>query len=244
MDYERVLAGLKEIAPAHCKDLLDALEFVAQEFENSRAIIDRECQRATMQNRYQDARKLLAISEELHVEQETMYSLIQRFRDVAAEPMEVDSSQVASEDTAVEREYVDYDAYRVDETVAYDLQSTELTFTRPAAISFKGAKRNAETWKQALLISCTFLKKENPTLFHNLIDREPAPGRRPYFTKNKASLRSPGKIPGTTVYVETNRSAENVKQLMLKLLELFGVPQTAIKIYLARDYTSLHESDN
>ena len=52
---------------------------------------------------------------------------------------------------------------------------------------------------------------------------------------------SPEKMKLAGIYVETNLSANNVRNILAKLLRLFGLKISDYIIFLKADYSPLHE---
>ena len=141
------------------------------------------------------------------------------------------------------KERIDYEQYRVDETVAYSLDSVT-TNKKPAAFSLNGVRYEAGSWKQVLLQTCALLNRMDPMLFASL-ERDPdLQGRkRPYFSGNGEGLDTPAKVPDADVYVETHVSARYLKKMIQRLLYKFGIPADAYRIYLRKDFTALHTDE-
>ncbi|HAB93626.1 MAG TPA: hypothetical protein DCF49_02490 [Lachnospiraceae bacterium] len=136
---------------------------------------------------------------------------------------------------------IDYDAYRVDETVPYTLDSV-LTNKKPSAFSIYGQKIEADSWKEMLLQVCAYLNRMNPMLFASLESDPDLQGRkRPYFSADGAGLDTPAKIPDADLYVETHFSARYFKKMISKLLQKYNISEEAVLIYLKKDFTALHE---
>ena len=121
-------------------------------------------------------------------------------------------------------ERIDYDAFRVDETVPYDLSSV-ITNKKPAAFSLYGQKIDVDSWKQMLLQTCPDLQGR----------------KRPYFSRDGVGLDTPAKIPDADLYVETHVSARYLKKMISKLLGKYNIPEEEYLIYLKKDFTTLHE---
>ena len=139
------------------------------------------------------------------------------------------------------RDKIDYDAFRVDETVPYSLASV-LTNKKPAAFALYGQKYEADSWKQMLLQTCALLNRMNPMLFASLENDPDLQGRkRPYFSTDGAGLDTPAKIPDADMYVETHVSARYLKKMIIKLLGKYEIPEEEFMIYLRKDFTPLHE---
>lgn len=54
-------------------------------------------------------------------------------------------------------------------------------------------------------------------------------------------MRKAELIQGTDIYVTTNLSANNIRNIIQKMLRKYGIPLSEYKIYLKADYTALHE---
>lgn len=55
--------------------------------------------------------------------------------------------------------------------------------------------------------------------------------KRPYFSKDKTKLRDGKLIEGTDIYVETNRSKNDIISFCYKILKLFGYSKIDLKFY-------------
>ena len=116
------------------------------------------------------------------------------------------------------QERIDYDAYRVDETIPYSL-GTVLTNKKPSAFSLYDQKYEVDSWKQMLLQTCALLNRMNPMLFASLESDPDLQGRkRPYFSRDGIGLDTPAKIPDADLYVETHVSARYLKKMIANLL--------------------------
>ena len=141
------------------------------------------------------------------------------------------------------QERIDYDAYRVDETIPYSL-GTVLTNKKPSAFSLYDQKYEVDSWKQMLLQTCALLNRMNPMLFASLESDPDLQGRkRPYFSRDGIGLDTPAKIPDADLYVETHVSARYLKKMIANLLGKYDIPEEAYLIYLKKDFTPLHEEN-
>lgn len=141
------------------------------------------------------------------------------------------------------REKIDYEQYRVDETVAHPLDSV-ITNKKPSAFSLYGQKVEVNSWKQMLLQTCAMLNRLNPMLFASFESDPELQGRkRPYFSADGQGLDAPAKIPDADMFVETHVSARYLKKMIMNLLDKYQIPHEEYLIYLKKDFTSLHEVD-
>ena len=61
-----------------------------------------------------------------------------------------------------------------------------------------------------------------------------------YFCTDKKEIRSPRKIGETGIYVMTNMSANQIRNVIEKMLRKYGIKTVEYKIYLKADYTARH----
>ena len=97
-----------------------------------------------------------------------------------------------------------------------------------AAFTFKGIRYPAHSWRDMLLKITNLMisaHREQLDKILNLRGR-----KRPYFTRNPDELRSPQKINGADVFVETNLSANNVVKLSKDVISLFGYKEDDLSI--------------
>lgn len=138
---------------------------------------------------------------------------------------------------------INYEEYRVDETVAHDLM-TDFRYTKPAAFSLDEIRYPARMWKQMLVKICEILYQKNNKIFEEFLEDKFMQGKtRKYFSRNEASLRNPEKIKGSNIFVETNLSANSTRDMVMKMLDKYRIPYAAFKIYLSKDLNPLHKED-
>lgn len=239
MEYTDIIKKLEQVVPSHLQDLIAAICLVSSELEYTKTAIDKNIQNAINQNDYNTVRELLEISEELHNQKIKIDGFIeeQNIEDT------VETEDVIESDEDQHNNGVDYDAYRVDETVSYDL-FTPITFKRPAAFSFKESKYNVATWNGMLVKICGLLNQEDSNIFEEFVNDKSMQGKRKArFALEKNQLRKGIKVKGSDVYIETNLSANDIRKTILAMLDKFSISSDAVKLYLAKDLTALHESE-
>jgi len=143
-----------------------------------------------------------------------------------------------------EKERIDYSRYKTDDTIGYGIAETPVTFKRPAAFSIDGRKYPAETWKELFARVCEVLYSRDPEILKGMVDEKRQVGRRRVrMTYDKKTILRPVKIKGSSIWLETNRSASDIMKSILTLAERYGIPKEKIRVYFKRDYTGLHKED-
>lgn len=235
MELERIASDLYREFPRNAEKLSKELERLSGLLEETGAAIMMEIEKEKYRKdkdpgRIKECRRLYR---SVRKERESVESCLDQFN------REQDLLRTQREQSAMER--IDYDAYRVDETVPYSLASV-LTNKKPSAFSLYGQKYSVDSWKQMLLTTCAVLNRMNPMLFASFEADPDLQGRkRPYFSRDGADLDTPAKIPDADLYVETHVSARYLKKMIINLLGKFAIPEEEYLIYLKKDFTSLHE---
>ena len=211
MELEKIAADLYREFPKNAEKLSREMERLSGLLEETGAAImmeiekekyrkDKDPERIRNYRRiYRSVRKELESVDECRAQFSREQSLLKAERDR----------------NALER--IDYDAFRVDETVPYDLSSV-ITNKKPAAFSLYGQKIDVDSWKQMLLQTCALLN-----------------------SRDGVGLDTPAKIPDADLYVETHVSARYLKKMISKLLGKYNIPEEEYLIYLRKDFTTLHE---
>lgn len=245
MELPELADLLKAYSPAHFMDICASLKALSNELEYTKSALSSSLMAAQNRDDFSRAREILNIQEELSQRIANINSLlIDEDTDSPAEAPE-ENHYDGYESTNGSRELIDYSQYSMDDTVAYNIADADVTFKRPAAFSFKGKRYPVTKWKTMYVQICSLLYKENPKTLYSMINEGKRPGqRRIKMSLNKADLHSPAKIEGSNIWVETNRSADNIRSFILTLLKRYQLPSDAVKVYFRRDYAALHTDSN
>lgn len=105
------------------------------------------------------------------------------------------------------------------------------THRRPTAYHFKGRRYEASTWKEVLVGLGEQLAARHPEDFSRVLNLK---GRtRDYFSQDYREMTSPAQIPGTSLFVETNLSANDTVKRCRQMLRLFDCEQEDFEVVLA-----------
>ncbi len=93
---------------------------------------------------------------------------------------------------------------------------------------FRNTRYEVKTWKGLLVKLSEILYNTHGDEFQKALSLK---GRkRTYFVHDKNRLNSPAKVGNSNIFVETNLSANSIKQLCDKLLSIFGYADSDLKI--------------
>lgn len=243
MGYNQVAEFLRQKTPAHFKDICGAVDLLSDELEYTKAALSKDLISAQSRDDYAQAREILDMQEELS---RAILSIREFLDDNDTEDAQEDISKGLdeTEQPQAEMKRPDYRQYGTDDTVAYDIENTPVTFKRPAAFSLNGKRYTVTKWKTLFSKLCDLLYEENPTIIQNMVNEARQPGKkRVKMSFNKTDLHRPVKIANSDIWLETNRSAANIREAILTLLERYGIPANQVKVYFRRDYAALHADD-
>lgn len=138
---------------------------------------------------------------------------------------------------------INYDDFRVDPNVPHYLYEN-FTWTRPIKIQFRDTSVPVLSWKDVLVAACHLLYEENPTIFNTFIDDKQMRGRsRRYFRNSSTGMRKPAQIDGSDLYVETNMSANSIRDLITRMLQQYKINSKEMLIYLEKDLSLAHKPE-
>lgn len=135
----------------------------------------------------------------------------------------------------------DYDKYRVDENEKHTLYET-FRHKRPCAFVIEIKRIEANNWKEVLIETCNYLSEKNKKILEDIVINEKIKGRkRSLFSVTKKQMFSPEKLKYINGYVETNLSADGIKNLIKKLLKIYEIPLNKYYIHFRADYSEMNE---
>lgn len=140
-----------------------------------------------------------------------------------------------------EKEIPNYNSLLVDQNMPYSLYD-DFTYKRPAGFDLFGVRYIAKDWKDIFVKTCEALVSKDVSKFNSFVDDKTLQGRKvQYFCRDPKSIRAPKKVNGTDIYVMTNMSANQVRNVIESMLRKYGVRNNYYKLYLKADYTARHE---
>lgn len=254
MNFEKILSIIKFIqneTPEN-QELLDkAIGAIKDVLQSEQALVDENAMNLLRERDYDKMQKYIDMSKTIASVQSSIKDIFEEIgvdkpkekkvvlRKSADKEILEDDMEFLEDD----QKRINYEEYRVDETVAHDLM-TDFRYTKPAAFSLDEIRYPARMWKQMLVKICEILYQKNNKIFEEFLEDKFMQGKtRKYFSRNEASLRNPEKIKGSNIFVETNLSANSTRDMVMKMLDKYRIPYTAFKVYLSKDLNPLHKED-
>lgn len=151
--------------------------------------------------------------------------------------MELEGKKEADE----EKEIPDYNQYTVDKNIEYSLYEN-FTHKRPYAFKLIDDRLiRVKTWQEMLIKVCENLIEVDEEKIIRFEELEHMNGKKKkYFSSKSKGMRNPKRV-ANKIYVETNQSANSIRNLLIKILKEYGLKTGDLKIYLRADYTEINK---
>jgi hypothetical protein len=252
MNIEKIFEFIQKETPSHAEEMWSAIDLLSNTLENTQSAINGTLPKLAIKREYDKANEYISISKEMAEiidiinEYIKKYALnIEELNEVVIEDDETDEDTENSDNEVQSSEdKINYEKYRVNEEVAYNLY-TDFTHKKPAAFSLDGEKYPARQWKLIFTRTCELLFQKNKYIFNAFaLDKDMQGKKRSYFSTMPENILKPKKIVGTDIYVETNLSANNIRNIIIDMLDKYRIPKSTYQIYLSKDLTPLHRDDN
>lgn len=133
-----------------------------------------------------------------------------------------------------------YEDYYVDTDIPHSLYEN-LAHKRPFAFQLNQNKYEVKTWIEVLVKTSEFLISNNAEIFAQFEKDPKMNGKKSkYFSKDTVGLRKPVKLNGIELFMETNMSANSIRNLIVKMLQRYNYKSADFTLYFRADYSSLH----
>lgn len=234
---DELLNFLKNNFPEQLSEISAAMDLLIESIDDAAEVVAAKGNKLSLSKEFKNAAVLMSKADELQI--------ISKKIDVYANIFELEEVAFVSEDEAledIEKTYPNYSDYEVDITAVHTLHES-FVHKRPHAFELRGRKVHVTKWKGMLVETCNVLADINPGLIGDFPNNPRFNGRKSqYFrTKDPGLMRSPLKLDNIDMYVETNFSANDIRNLIIRMIKHYRIPTGEYKIYLRADYTELHK---
>ncbi|HCW53873.1 MAG TPA: hypothetical protein DG753_09075 [Clostridium sp.] len=237
MDF-KVFEFLGEEVPSSVGDIREALDLLATSIDAAIEQVGEKVNKSFMEKDFKKAAELSLNSEELD-------SISKKIQEAIGElDTIIDNSNIEEAEKIVdgdEKSIPNYSDYLVDIDIEYNLYE-DLTHKRPCAFKIEGTKVEIKDWKGALVQTINYLAKKDSSIVKSFVDDSKMNGKKViYFSRVKLpTMRAAREIKSANIYVETNLSANGIRNLLIKMLNRYNIKLSDYKIYLKADYSDLH----
>lgn len=254
MNIKHIIEFIQNETPENQNLLFSAYKSVSHMLSEEQKLIDRRIPELISDRDYESANKYVEMSRIVSETFSNIDELAKECRlsmreEIEIKPAENNGLKNKFLEDEIESFYtndkrINYENYRVDESVSYGLL-TDFCHMKPAAFELDGVRYPARLWKLVLLKTCELLYDKNSSLFEAFVDDKFMQGKtREYFSINDSGMTKPERIKGTDIFVETNLSANSIRDVIVKMLDKYRIPHAAYQIYLSKDFNPLHTEEN
>nr|DAY84925.1 MAG TPA: SeqA protein/DNA Complex-DNA complex, Recognition of hemimethylated.5A [Caudoviricetes sp.] len=237
MDINSLIEFIKLTEPKVAMDIRESLLLLCETIDGATIQLHGNVDEALKNRDYKMSHELIDRIEEISLLQTQIGSYINILE---IEEAGVLSDEEVGDDALTRKDIPNYGDYAVDSEISYNLYEN-FTHKCPAAFGIFGAKVEARQWKDVLLLTCEILAKNNNDKFYSFVSDPAMQGKKVnYISRTGDQMRKPVKLKNHDIYIETNMSANSIRNLLVKLLKKYEIKITDYQIYLRADYTDLH----
>lgn len=235
----KVFEFLGKEVPSSISDIREALDLLATSIDSA---VDQVGEKVTKSFADKDFKKV----SELSLNSEELDSISKKIQDVIGDLDNIIDDRNIEEDLKEvdaidEKSIPNYGDYLVDTEVEHNLYE-DLTHKRPCAFKIEGKKIDIKDWKGALVETCNYLARKDSAIIKQFVDDPKMNGKKViYFSRVKLpTMRAAREIKNANIYIESNLSANGIRNLLIKVLNKYNIKLKDYKIYLKADYSDLH----
>lgn len=232
----KVFEFLSKEVPSYVGDIREALDLLASSIDSAIEGVGEKVNIAFSNKDFKKASELSLNSEQLNCMSQKIQEVIEELDNIIDDRnVEEDSKEID------ERSIPNYSDYLVDMDVEHTLYE-DLTHKRPCAFKIKDTRIEIKDWKGALIETLNYLAQIDPEIIRSFVDNPKMHGKKViYFSRIKLpTMRAAREIKLANIYVETNLSANGIRNLLVKILNKYNIKLNDYKIYLKADYSELH----
>lgn len=238
MDF-KIFEFLGAEVPSSVGDIREALDLLATSIDTAIEQVGEKVNKSFANKDFKKAAELSLNSEELDSISKKIQEAIGDLDTIIDNRnIEEDSRKIDESD---EKSIPNYSDYLVDINIEHNLYE-DLTHKRPCAFKIEGTKIEIKDWKGALVQTINYLAKKDSAIVRSFVDDSKMNGKKViYFSRVKLpTMRAAREIKSANIYVETNLSANGIRNLLIKMLNKYNIKLSDYKIYLKADYSDLH----
>ena len=238
MELNEILETLKEQFPNKAIDLIESLELLSDTIQDAINEVQNKITQACGNRDWDLAKQHMNLAENIAIYEkqlENMKSLLEPEQEVAIIPEE--------DDEQTEQKVIpNYNEYLVDMEMPHTLYE-DYTHKRPYAFVLNEKQKvEVKTWQEMLLKTCEILASVDREKFASFQSDIKMNGKKVrYFSADSSKIRKPVTVQGTDIYIETNMSSNGIRNLIVKMLQQYGMKISDFKLFLRADYSALHQ---
>ncbi len=240
MNWTEMARLLNKHAPARFAGICTLIEMLTDEIAVTMEELIAASTEAQKSSDYSKAKELL----ELQIELDSKKTALRELWDHAIGPL-LPVSEQAEQRKPVRGEELEtgekHSLFKSNEDHSQNSLSEDWTFKKPEHFVYRGIRYPEKQWSTMLIHLLGLVHKENPDILHSMERDGFTSGMRGLkLSKDKSSLRRPGQIRGTQIWVETNLNANSIRDAIVSILKIYGIPFSDFSVSFGRDFSERH----
>ena len=259
---ENVWDILQKEVPTRIDELNSSLNACAANISSIRALLSSKAQKYDKLDQYDEAMQVMRANKEMLQIEKYLNGVIENLNScIVQESEKVSNENMTEDDTLAGDEYIiedeegfdeedlfdektDYSQYLVDNTIAYPV-SKNLENTTPYSFSFLGETYRVSNYLQMWVKICELLYDRNSQIFEKIAVTHSLAGRKKAYIVFKGDVIAQNMIKpipflDTDIILESNTSTIQKSSIILKMLSIYKISDSAIKVYLESDRRPRH----
>ena len=253
---------LQKEVPTRLDELITSLNTCASNINAIRALLSSKAQKYDKLDQFDEAMQVMRANKEMLQIENYLNGVIENLNSsVGQKSIDVLGEDTTEVEEATIDEYIieedeefdeeelvdektDYSQYLVDNTIAYPV-SKNLENTTPYSFSFFGETYRVSNYLQMWVKLCELLYERNKQIFEKIAVTHSLAGRKKAYIVFKGdviakNIIKPIPFLDTDIILETNTSTIQKSSIILKMLSIYKISDSAIKVYLESDRRPKH----
>lgn len=241
----KLLEFLGREVPNSIEDIRESLDLLIGSVDSAIDLVGEKVNKAYLNRDFKKIQELSSKSEELNLIIKSLENVTSELDNIIDNTNIDDNKNIDEERKDIckisEKDSPNYSDYLVDTEVEHNLYE-DLTHKRPCGFKVEGEKIEIRDWKGCLVETINYLAKKNPHIIRSFVNDPKMNGKKVvYFSKSKLpTMRSAREIKAANIYIETNLSANGIRNLLIKVLKRCNLKLSDYKLYFKADYSELH----
>ena len=259
-DMDKLMEFLQKEVPSNARDLNDAINNLFEVIEHTRTALKTKL--STMANDFFEDSDYNEIIKEFQNANKQLRNFKSNLNNFVNDDKKNNSNIGISDDILIEENdtgdiaedeeeeieeiegKIDYKKYLVDNTKPYPL-SYDFENTTPDSFSFRGETYKVKTYKDMLLKLCEILYEKDANAFKEIATWHQIRGRKKSYIvyesdKVAQTITNPLRFLNTKIILEGTTSTTQKIKIIHKMLEIYKISPSSVKIYLKSDRHPRH----
>lgn len=234
MEYQELLNNIKNEFPEKAIEIIECLELLRMVIDDTVDTIGEKVNESFSEKQYDKLPYYSKLAEEMETYEKKLKEVI--------DILDIEGLELEDKGEDEEKEVPDYDKYTIDKNIEYSLYEN-FTHKRPYGFKLIDDRLiRVKTWQEMLIKVCENLIEVDEEKIIGFEELEHMNGKKKkYFSSKSKGMRNPKRV-ANKIYVETNQSANSIRNLLIKILKEYGLKTGDLKIYLRADYTGINKN--